>query len=242
VATLATFDRAGKAVRSATLAPAGAQVLSTFLTADRYGNLATFADYYTDPTQPGAGRFRLANAGGPEIGVATITKPQIVPGPFPYENANGVVATGIGAFNVVWHLFGSGQVYIQSFVVPRDDGPATSFYTVPPCRLVDTRATGSPLGSGQDRVFEAAGHCEIPSTARTLAVNAVAVGSTAAGQLRFYRPDRPASPIAPLSYSAGRTRGVFALLGLDDDARFAVRAAQLSGSVDVVIDVTGYFE
>jgi hypothetical protein len=238
--TLATFDGAGRPVNTLRLSPPFGLSYGLFLGADRPQNLATLTVHRTDTEDPGRGLFRMASAGGFEVGVATIEQPQFPPAV--YETPIGLVATGIGAFNVLWHVYPGNEVYVQSLVVPPDIGPPTSFHPVSPCRLVDTRLTLEPLGAGHDRVFPAVGRCEIPPTARTLAVNVAAVASTAAGQLRFYRPDRPVSPLVPLRYPTASTRSAFAMLALDDGGRFAVRAAQASGSVDVVVDVTGYFE
>ena len=242
--TLATFDGAGNHLTSATVAPAGAHTQGAFLAADRSHNLATLTDYYSPiaPINPWAARFRLANAGGNEVGVATVPKPQFSNDPG-NENATGLVASGLGAFNLVWVLAQSPrQAYLQSLILPPEIGPPSSFFTVPACRLVDTRVSAAPMSAGEDRVFAAAGHCAIPPTAKTIAVNAVAVASSAVGNLRFYPPDRPAPGTAALTYPPGGTRGSFALIALDESARFAARAVQASGTVHLVIDVMGYFE
>ena len=50
----------------------------------------------------------------------------------------------------------------------------TDFYTVTPCRMLDTRA-GAPLASGVPLLVSAAGACGIPANARAVAVNVTTI-------------------------------------------------------------------
>src|SRR6185436_14347283 len=49
------------------------------------------------------------------------------------------------------------------------------FFTLPPCRLVDTRIDLPALQPGAQRTFVLTGACGVPSTARALSVNLTAV-------------------------------------------------------------------
>ncbi|MFL6291106.1 MAG: metallophosphoesterase family protein, partial [Thermoanaerobaculia bacterium] len=60
--------------------------------------------------------------------------------------------------------------------------PELDFYTLPPCRLVDTRSS-SPLAAGVRASFPSAGSCGIPADARALALNVTAVNPSATGNL-----------------------------------------------------------
>src|SRR5262249_35144646 len=71
-------------------------------------------------------------------------------------------------------------------LVCRDSGPPTaaSFFTLTPCRLIDTRDPDGPLGgpslaASRTRNFSAAGHCGIPLDATSIAANLVIVQPTA---------------------------------------------------------------
>jgi ELWxxDGT repeat protein len=57
----------------------------------------------------------------------------------------------------------------------------TGFYTVPPCRVFDTRS-GSPLGTAPRR-FAVGGSCGIPATALAVTANLTAVGATDNGHV-----------------------------------------------------------
>jgi uncharacterized repeat protein (TIGR01451 family) len=125
--------------------------------------------------------------------------------------------------------------------------PRMDFFTVKPCRLVDTRdapgAFGGPaLVAGADRVFPLLGRCEIPATARALAVNLTVTRPTAPGNLRLYAAGTPLPLASSLNYSAGETRASNAVVSLNGLGELAVRCSQASGTAHFVLDVNGYFE
>ena len=124
---------------------------------------------------------------------------------------------------------------------------AVSFYTLTPCRIVDTRNPAGPLGgpalTGQgDRVFTLQGACAIPSTAKALAVNLTVTGATQTGHLRFHPPGLLGKTSA-VNYAAGQTRANNDIVALDAQGRVAVFCGQPTAStVDLILDINGYFE
>jgi len=123
-------------------------------------------------------------------------------------------------------------------------GP-TDFYTLTPCRLLDTRlATGAPaVPAGGDRVVTATGRCEIPAGAKAISLNATAVTPSAAGHLRLFPGDETAPNASTLNFAAGQTRAnnAIVMLASSGSGTFGVRNAA-PASVHVVIDVNGYFQ
>jgi hypothetical protein len=125
-------------------------------------------------------------------------------------------------------------------------GPA-SYYTLTPCRLVDTRNATGELGgpslTGQgDRTFTLSGACAIPTTAKALAVNVTVTGATAAGNLRIHPPGL-IGPTSTINYVEAQTRANNAVIALDAQGRVGVFCGQAAGtSVDFILDVDGYFE
>jgi hypothetical protein len=122
------------------------------------------------------------------------------------------------------------------------------FYTLAPCRLVDTRNTpngqlaGPALVAGGERTFTLAGTCLVPLTARALSLNVAVTQPTGAGNVRLY-PAGVATPfIATVNYSAGQTRSNNAIVSLDGLGRMAVFCQQASGTVHLIVDVNGYFK
>ncbi|HEX7253631.1 MAG TPA: hypothetical protein VF376_12170, partial [Thermoanaerobaculia bacterium] len=122
-----------------------------------------------------------------------------------------------------------------------------SFYSLPPCRAIDTRGAAGPLGgpalaAGAERSFTLPGTCGVPPGARALAVNVTVTQPTAAGLLTLF-PDGMAAPAtSTIDYRSGQTRAnnTILLLGIAGD--FRVLCAQPSGTVQFIVDVTGYFE
>ncbi len=128
--------------------------------------------------------------------------------------------------------------------------PGGDLYTVPPCRVLDTRnavgAFGGPaLAGGATRSFALAGLCGVPATARAAVFNVTVVGSTAAGYLRGYAGGIPAPGVTTINFSTGQLLSNNALIGLAQDghATFVLDAGLPTGAtVNVVVDVYGYFE
>ncbi|HTO85975.1 MAG TPA: FG-GAP-like repeat-containing protein [Thermoanaerobaculia bacterium] len=126
-------------------------------------------------------------------------------------------------------------------------GICGSFYTLTPCRLIDTRKPNGSLGGpalvGQSaRTFGAFGNCGIPPTARTLAANITVTQSTADGFLSVYPLGAPAPGTSTINYRTGQTRANNTLVSLDGSGAFVVQCGQAGGQVNVILDVTGYFE
>jgi hypothetical protein len=126
----------------------------------------------------------------------------------------------------------------------------TDFFTITPCRLVDTRNPDGPHGgpilfTSQKRTFLAAGQCGIPSTVVALSVNVTAVAPSSGGNLALF----PAGWLQPntsvVHFSTGQTRASSAMLflsGAPERAFTVVAAGNFSETVHLVVDVNGYFE
>jgi N-acetylneuraminic acid mutarotase len=124
---------------------------------------------------------------------------------------------------------------------------ALDFYSVAPCRVLDTRTTNEPLlgTTSSPRTVQIAGLCGIPATARAVFGNLTAIGATGRGNIQAWPTDLEATGTSSLNFTTGLTRANSAILPLARDGfgDIAVRAVvQGGGSVHLVIDVSGYFE
>ena len=120
----------------------------------------------------------------------------------------------------------------------------SGFYTLAPCRLVDTRLANAPaLAASERRVFAVAGSaCGVPDTATAVAVNVTVTGPAAAGHIRL-APGNGLTDASALNFSPGQTRAGNAVVRLSTDAAGGLSATNRSaGAVHLVVDVTGYFE
>jgi hypothetical protein len=121
------------------------------------------------------------------------------------------------------------------------------FYTLAPCRVADTRKTpspygGPPLAGDASRSFVLAGRCGIPTTAAAVSFNFTVTQPAAAGDLRVF-PAGAALPLASaLNWSPGQTRASNVVSALGPSGDVTVRVDQASGTVQLIIDVNGYFQ
>ncbi len=148
-----------------------------------------------------------------------------------------------GLYSVVLRITNaSGQADSALLALNLLAAQGTDFYTVAPCRLLDTRA-GAPLASGVPLLVTAAGACGIPANARSVAVNVTTITPSAGGYLALFPGNYPVPPTSTLNFSAGATRANNAILALSSDGtgKLAVLATMPGGAVHVVIDVVGYW-
>ncbi len=130
---------------------------------------------------------------------------------------------------------------------PVSSAPA-GFFTVSPCRVIDTRnpsgAAGGPaLVANATRVFPVAGACGIPSDAKTVSANVTVVGPLAPGNLRIYPGNTAIPPTSVISFRTGRTRANNAMMVLATDGIGTIGVRNdAPGSVHLVVDVNGYFK
>jgi uncharacterized repeat protein (TIGR01451 family) len=119
-----------------------------------------------------------------------------------------------------------------------------AFYTVTPCRLVDTRTSAQPLQPGQEKTFVLAGPpCGVPVGAQALSVNLTVTAPTAPGNLRLYPSDVGAPLVSTINFVAGQTRANNAIVAGAADGSVAIKVLNSSaGTVHLILDVNGYFE
>lgn len=121
---------------------------------------------------------------------------------------------------------------------------ATDFYTVTPCRVLDTRQTYFAMINGFPRSFPVAGLCGIPATAKAVVANITALEPQSSGSVRFYAEDLGLPPMESLYFLAGKTRAnqIFLRLTGGSGTTGAVANLDQGGTVHVLLDVFGYFE
>jgi hypothetical protein len=121
------------------------------------------------------------------------------------------------------------------------------FYTVAPCRAVDTRGAAGPVGgpalsAGGTRDFPVRGRCGIPATAKAVALNVTVTGATASGDLRLYPTGLAPPATSTINWRAGQTRANNAIVFFGAAGSIGVRCDMPGGATHVVLDVDGYFQ
>lgn len=141
-------------------------------------------------------------------------------------------------------------------------GGPYQYYSVAPCRFVDTRPAmcpggapaenclGIPVYVRTERTFTAKGLCGIPSDARAVSANATVLQPTTYGDFRFY----PSGTGAPLVSTINFTPSDLALAngtivplssGVDHDMTTYLNSPYGTNGIDgahLILDVTGYFK
>jgi len=124
--------------------------------------------------------------------------------------------------------------------------PGMGYSTLIPCRLFDSRqppAGPAPLASAVTVILHPAGACGIPLTARALTLNLTVTGATGGGHVILFPGGTAVPGTSTINFTAGATRANNATLALGNDGSLAVRpSVSGSGTVHVILDVTGYFE
>jgi hypothetical protein len=120
------------------------------------------------------------------------------------------------------------------------------YYTLPPCRLVDTRGTAGPLGApalqpSTLRTFPLLGICGVPDTAQALSVNVTVTQPAAPGFLKLFSSALSIAPdTSVINFGTGQTRANNAVLGVSSGS-IQVQDGSL-GTVQLILDVNGYFQ
>jgi len=123
---------------------------------------------------------------------------------------------------------------------------AGDFFTVTPCRLLDTRLPqdGPALASGTPATLDAAGACGIPQSATAVAINVAVIQPTAPGRLTVH-PGNLATSTSTVDFTAGQTRSNNAILALALNGEGTLGLTPVldgGGTVHVILDVVGWFE
>ena len=133
-------------------------------------------------------------------------------------------------------------------------GGPYQYFPVTPCRVFDTRSPSGPTGGAAltnpgPHDFRIQGSCGVPNGAQAVTINATVVTPTAQGDLRLYPVGAPIVDVATLAYppnDPALANGAIVPLGpvslpADKDLRTVIGMVQ-SGTIHLVVDVTGYFQ
>jgi Beta-propeller repeat len=123
----------------------------------------------------------------------------------------------------------------------------TGFYTVSPCRVADTRGPAGPWGApslaaNTSRSFQVTGRCGIPSSAEAIVLNVTVTDATTPGDIRISPTVSQLPTASAINYRATAARANNGSYALSTTGELAFRCDQSSGSVNLILDVSGYFE
>jgi hypothetical protein len=121
------------------------------------------------------------------------------------------------------------------------------FFTVTPCRLVDTRNPAGPAGGpallpSAQRAFVLTGSCGVPAGAKAVSLNLAITQPAAVGDLRVFAADLSTVPLASaINFAPGQTRANNLIVVLDGSGAIKVQN-DAPGTVHLILDVNGYLQ
>jgi hypothetical protein len=199
--------------------------------------------YNTDTSPSGAVVTDLDNDGRTDIVVASGT-------PFPSPVSGKVYVWTPGVLGPTpWPAFRQDPASRRGVVPgsPACPAQAPGFYTVTPCRIVDTRNPNGPFGGPAlsamtTRDFVMQGNCGISPAARAVSLNVTVTGSTSYGDLRLFPTGAPVVSASMVNWAPGRTRANNGIVGLGANGALTVWCVMPGGSTQVILDINGYFQ
>jgi hypothetical protein len=123
---------------------------------------------------------------------------------------------------------------------PAPEEPLPGFYTLTPCRLLDTRG-GVALAADTDYAIAVTGACGIPATAKAVAFNVTAIGAGAGGSLGVWPAGQTYLGTSAVAFAGAGARAANGVYGLALDGSGTL-AARSSAPLHLVLDVFGYFQ
>jgi hypothetical protein len=124
---------------------------------------------------------------------------------------------------------------------------ADSFFTVSPCRVLDTRTTGTPVLTNTPTAFTVGGKCYIPANSSSVSFNATLVGANVNVDLGMYPGDLATLPTTNVVSCVPSLHPVIAsnaVISLSQDGQGTVKVLANSasaGQTDLILDVNGFF-
>ncbi|MDQ6679261.1 MAG: hypothetical protein M3Z09_18415 [Acidobacteriota bacterium] len=178
-------------------------------------------------------------AGQPKPPVSTINSDG------PTKSTGAIVpAGGAGAISVFATNTTHVVLDINGYFVPSSNPSALAFYSVTPCRIIDTRRANGPLGGpfipgGTSRTIPVlSSSCSIPSAAIAYSVSFAAVPHGQLGFLTAWATGGARPLVASLNASTGVTTANAAIVPAGTGGSFDVFP---SNDTDLVVDINGYF-
>ena len=122
----------------------------------------------------------------------------------------------------------------------------TQYFSLTPCRAVDTRnansTNGGPALGTTRRDFQIRGICGVPTTAKAVSMNVTVTGASAFSWLTIWPSGQAQPVVSTINFDPNVTAlANGAIIGLSTAAK-DLSVQNANGTVQVIIDITGYFQ
>jgi uncharacterized repeat protein (TIGR02543 family) len=168
-------------------------------------------------------------------------------------NTEVTLTAAAGARSIFEGWSGSGCSGTGTCVVTMDQAKSVTatfkdigkdFYTLEPCRVLDTRPSQT-LSSSVPLIFQVTGSCGVPADAIAVSVNVTSITPSGSGNLRLYPGDGSVPTTSVLNFQPGlnRANNAVVILATNGDGTLGVVVFIGSGgTADVAVDVNGYYK
>jgi hypothetical protein len=154
---------------------------------------------------------------------------------------SGQVCVNVGTVN---NAPGSAQVILDATGYLTPTGLVALNMLPSPLRLVDTRLSAGPIGTGTSRCFTVAGLNGIPANAAALVVNLTAVNYATNGWLTLYPNGQPVPATSSLNFDTDQyavANGAIVRIGTGGQVCINTgTVGSVAGGSDAILDVTGF--
>jgi hypothetical protein len=179
----------------------------------------------------GAGYLTIFPDGGPQPGTSSVNFSAGAASP---NSVMAKVGTG-GRVRIFANVSVNVVVDVFGWFGP---GGNARLFTVVPNRVLDTRDSGTPVGSLQTIDVQIAGTDRVPVGASAAVLNVTAVGAVGPGYLTVFPSNRDLPLVSSVNFEAGVPRPNSVIAPLGPDGKIKIFANQ---QTDVVVDVMGWF-
>jgi len=128
-------------------------------------------------------------------------------------------------------------VDVAGWFSPEADSVGSTYTSVTPARVLDTRLTAQTLMPNQELHFELAGRSEFPTNATAALLNVTATNTQEAGYIKVY-PCGEEQTISNVNYVAGQTVANLAAVKVAAGGAVCFKSF---AQADVVVDLAGWF-
>jgi hypothetical protein len=130
---------------------------------------------------------------------------------------------------------------------PAEAQTGLQFFAVTPCRAVDTRSGfGGIMSASVQRNFTIKGVCGVPASAKAVSLNVTVVSPTQDGFVSLWPTGGAFPVVSTVNFNAGEPAlangAIVPLAVATPDLATIYGTGSGSGSINTILDVTGYFQ
>ena len=117
-----------------------------------------------------------------------------------------------------------------------------SFYSIPPCRILDNRDTSAPLLASTPQTIQIAGKCGVPESAQAVVLNVTVVPAAPDGWVTLWPAGLAYPGTLTNAFRSGVVRANNAVMPLGTGRLTGQAFLPGGGTVHLILDVFGYFD